>query len=246
MFRRKNSAGFSLIEVLIATVVLCTIIPLTSYFVSSMKTNKKTELYQEANYITQKYMEEYKAKDIEDIIAEEFDDTTSVPGLRVNVKVEEEIVESITAKRFEIERSSPYALTIRDLGAGTSQSISYSDTSGPLQMTADLFYGVEKFAIADQTFNFEAGKKVILFFKNFGTNPISVDVENKLAPDLTTGIQPTVTIYNPNSFTINNVGGRLMIINASPDNKRYTITVTAFDSNGEELLKVSQNRMIRY
>lgn len=246
MFGRRNSDGFSLIEILIATVILCTIIPLTSYFVNSMKTNKKTELHQKANYIAQKYMEEYKAKDIETISAGELVDTTSVPGLRVVVKVEEEIVESMEAKRFKIEKSSLGLLTIHDLGGGTSQDISYSDSSGPLKMTVSLDFGIEKFFIADKPFAFEDGKKVILFFENFGANPISVEVENKLDPDPVTSIQPIVTIYNPDSFDIDNVGGRLMIINASPDNKRITITVTVYDSEGEELLKVSQNRMIRY
>lgn len=66
MFYCKREDGFSLIEVLIATIVLCTIIPLTNYFINSMKTNNKTELQQTANYVAQKYMEEYKAKKLDE------------------------------------------------------------------------------------------------------------------------------------------------------------------------------------
>lgn len=69
MTYRKREDGFSLIEVLIATIILCTIIPLTSYFLNSMKTNNKTELQQTANYVAQKYMEEYKAKSLVDLAA---------------------------------------------------------------------------------------------------------------------------------------------------------------------------------
>ncbi len=60
----KREDGFSLVEVLLATLILCAVIPLTNYFINSMKTNNKTELQQTANYVAQKYMEEYKAKSL--------------------------------------------------------------------------------------------------------------------------------------------------------------------------------------
>jgi prepilin-type N-terminal cleavage/methylation domain-containing protein len=241
MFRRKNSAGFSLIEVLIATVVLCTIIPLTSYFVSSMKTNKKTELYQKANYVAQKYMEEYKAKDVKDIVVGDITDE-SVEGLKVFINVKEEIVEGGEAKRLEIEKISAFLLKLRDLSAGGEQEISFND---PLEMTVKLDYGVRKIFITDRSFAL-SGEKVILSFKNFGGSSIAVDVANELEADPSSGLQPMVTIYNPNAFSINNLGGRFMIINSSPDNRRVTITVTVKNVKGEELVKIAQNRMIPY
>ena len=110
MYARKRIEGFSLIEVLIATVLLCTIIPLTSYFVSSIKTNNKTELQQTANHVAQKYMEDYKAKALADIAAvvpagaEEYTYTKvdSETGLNVHIKVKLESVENSSVGEIKI------------------------------------------------------------------------------------------------------------------------------------------------
>lgn len=63
----KDKTGFSLIELVVALVILSIIIPLSAFFINSMKTNDLTEEQQSANHVAQKYMEEYKAKRLEEL-----------------------------------------------------------------------------------------------------------------------------------------------------------------------------------
>ena len=83
---QNKEKGFTLIEVLIAAVILCAIFPLTNYFLNSMRTNNTTEVQQTANYLCQKYMEDYKAKSKEELNpgTYNFDEE----GLHITVQIE--------------------------------------------------------------------------------------------------------------------------------------------------------------
>lgn len=161
MLFSKREGGFSLIEVLIATVVLCTIIPLTSYFINSMKTNKKTELQQTANYVAQKYMEEYKAKSLSDYSTmgddstDTFTDTET--GLYVSIRVlldeaHDPSVGSMNVTGYfgssidiKLGSSSPYSgatagdtLVLRVLDTGTAEEMQLEKTDGTILKTTEL------------------------------------------------------------------------------------------------------------
>jgi type II secretory pathway pseudopilin PulG len=67
----KKEAGFVLVELIIVTVILGAVFPLSIYFINSMKAARETKIQQTANYLAQKYMEEYKAKDLVGIVPTE-------------------------------------------------------------------------------------------------------------------------------------------------------------------------------
>ena len=81
---QNKEKGFTLIEVLIAAVILCAIFPLTNYFLNSMRTNNTTEVQQTA-IILSEYMEDYKAKSKEELNpgTYNFDE-----GLHITVQIE--------------------------------------------------------------------------------------------------------------------------------------------------------------
>ena len=65
-YLRKN-VGFVLVELIVVTVILGAIFPLSIYFIDAMKAARETKIQQTANYLAQKYMEEYKQMDLEEL-----------------------------------------------------------------------------------------------------------------------------------------------------------------------------------
>ena len=64
---RKGKAGFILIELIIATAILAAVIPLSKFFINSVKASNEAKIQQTANHIAQQYIEEYKAKDLNEL-----------------------------------------------------------------------------------------------------------------------------------------------------------------------------------
>ncbi|NLO76363.1 MAG: type II secretion system protein [Clostridia bacterium] len=65
----KEKAGFILVELIIATAILAAVIPLSKFFMDTIRASNETKIQQTANHIAQQYLEEYKAKDMNEITA---------------------------------------------------------------------------------------------------------------------------------------------------------------------------------
>ncbi|MDD4666143.1 MAG: type II secretion system protein, partial [Clostridia bacterium] len=80
----KKEAGFVLVELIIVTVILGAVFPLSIYFINSMKAARETKIQQTANYLAQKYMEEYKAKDLAVIVPTEEEEPVELIQTTIN------------------------------------------------------------------------------------------------------------------------------------------------------------------
>jgi type II secretory pathway pseudopilin PulG len=65
----KGKAGFILVELIIATAILAAVIPLSKFFIDTIKATREAKIQQTANHLAQKYMEEYKGKSLPELYA---------------------------------------------------------------------------------------------------------------------------------------------------------------------------------
>lgn len=256
MFYCKREDGFSLIEVLIATIVLCTIIPLTNYFINSMKTNNKTELQQTANYVAQKYMEEYKAKKLNEYTPmNDVKITDWETGFSVTINV---LLDTII---------EPYAAKMIVMGhIGSSVDIDLGGTSITGAVDGDTLV----LRVIDTGTPPNLEEKVRLE-KLDGTEieTINLQTPTPICADrlisLTVKDDPEITINAINElpssrwvvFVMNKVGscpnfvlnneGKISTTNTAVTTERgarITVTVKKDDSDSEILAKVTQARKI--
>ncbi len=247
MYTGKRTEGFSLIEMLIATVILCTIIPLTSYFVNSIKTNNKTEVQQTANHLVQKYMETYKAKDLATFTAEDYKTVDPETGLNVYVKVELESVKDLSVGEIRIEDVLGANTEIKMGNKSTDPQFSVNDNE-ILSLRIKKNGSVEELQLKKKSggswksINLEnvtpesADRIIKLELKN--DPKITINAENKLSQWVIFNIEND----SPN-FVLNREGKISSVNSVASSERGATVTVTVKDKNdSEELAKAAQNR----
>ena len=83
----KGKTGFILVELIIATAILAAVIPLSKFFIDTMKATRETKIRQTATHLAQTYMEEYKSLGLE-VIKNIEDEKEEVDGREYYVSVE--------------------------------------------------------------------------------------------------------------------------------------------------------------
>ncbi|MEJ8554509.1 type IV pilus modification PilV family protein [Tepidibacter sp. Z1-5] len=89
----KSNKGLTLVELIVSLAILGIIlVPLSSFFVNTIKVNKSSENQMIANQLAQKYMERVKFSDLDNSDSENI------------VLPDEEIIEDDNYKSFEIKK----------------------------------------------------------------------------------------------------------------------------------------------
>jgi type II secretory pathway pseudopilin PulG len=269
MYVRKREEGFSLIEVLIATVLLCTIIPLTSYFVSSIKTNNKTELQQTANHVVQKYMEDFKAKTLADITAmvptgaEEYTykKVDSETGLNAHVKVKLESAEDSTVGEIKITALLGTRIKIKMGNESSDSSFNVTDNDilnlriikdgsvEKLQMESDS--GVVLGSITLKGVTPRSAERIIklTLIADSDAPPkkgpvITIKAKNELPPSWWVIFNIKGADDCPN-FILKREGNIVNVDNVASPERGATVTIMIKDKNDSEVLAMAaQNRKI--
>ncbi|MGI6533071.1 MAG: type IV pilus modification PilV family protein [Peptococcia bacterium] len=252
---QNKEKGFTLIEVLIAAVILCAIFPLTNYFLNSMRTNNTTEVQQTANYLCQKYMEDYKAKSKEELNpgTYNFDEE----GLHITVQIErdtpEDEVDSITFNQRFCECQE--ILTLVHEGhesdtftVGDEVLMKIHDRAGKVMVS---FLKGNSTLKEIQLSN--DGNRLIIYTRN--DPQLTINVKNSLPVD-GSGAQPKFYVYdlsepNKNRFKIKKATdpGEVEISKDPPYLSQIagaTIKVLVSDDKGNVLAKAGQTRKIGF
>ena len=80
-----KKTGFILVELIIATAILAAVIPLSKFFIDTIRFAREAKIQQTANHLAQLYMEEYKVIALEDIQNKE--ETKSVDNRDYEIKI---------------------------------------------------------------------------------------------------------------------------------------------------------------
>lgn len=80
-----KKTGFILVELIIATAILAAVIPLSKFFIDTIRFAREAKIQQTANHLAQLYMEEYKVIDLGDI--ENKEETKSVDNRDYEIKI---------------------------------------------------------------------------------------------------------------------------------------------------------------
>lgn len=94
--RLKNKNGITLVELLITLAVLgIVIIPLSRLMINSVKINTDSRIFMEANYIAQTFMENWKAKNLTDLMnTEQLQSLNQGNAITLNENYSDYIVET--------------------------------------------------------------------------------------------------------------------------------------------------------
>ncbi len=83
-----KKTGFVLIELIIATAILAAVIPLSKFFIDTIKFAREAKIQQTANHLAQLYMEEYKVIDLKEI--DEREETKTVDKRKYVISIEKD------------------------------------------------------------------------------------------------------------------------------------------------------------
>ena len=228
----KNRNGYSLLELIIAMGLLALLAgPFVSIFVDSLKINKMSDNVIKANYIAQKYMEEYKSKDnlgstVQTFVEDGFD-----------IKVEYEFKES-------------------DLKTATSTTVETFDNSVLYEIDEVLtyYYNANEITLKNNIKEFEVknavDRKYVLRLDDSGVSKIREILEYSTSSSNVESILGEFTItdnrfvisFNSQGFDSENLPAPFEI--TIENNSKYDIYVYSYDNDFNLIMLKFKNNSI--
>ncbi|MGI6587633.1 MAG: type IV pilus modification PilV family protein [Peptococcia bacterium] len=257
----KKNAGFVLVELIIVTVILGAVFPLSVYFIDAMKAARETKIQQTANHLAQKYMEDYKQKDLEAIAPLE-NEEPSVPSeeiingrsFYVSVATEQFLVPVENENwigNVEIANSSTSGITIQmgNSSSGVTPGEAYTLRISELIMELLNATG-DQLCSAAITLPVDGEPELNLFITN---NPrLTLNVENTLDKKLIINKAEKKNAdgseANPD-FALSTKQGKVEIRDdesVEGYKRGVNIIVTVKDQDDEVLAEVAQTRLIEW
>jgi len=250
----KSNTGFVLVELIIVTVILGAVFPLSIFFIDSMKAAQETKIQQSANYLAQKFMEEYKAKDLATITATTEPIKTVINGKNLYTSVAvEHFLEPVEATNYigkvEITSSAVGLKTIRI--NDTSFDDSWEEYI--LRLTENRLYLSAKtpeneYNLGSVAINLPVEDPELNIFVS--NDPYMIlNVKNELADKkLIINKIETVVEGNPN-FSLPILEGKVAIRDSElieGYERGYNLIITVKNEDNVELAKLAQTRMINW
>lgn len=245
----KDRAGFSLIELVVALVILSIIIPLSAFFINSMKTNDLTEEQQTANHVAQKYMEGFKAKSLKELQdaagSSDFVDSDTKYHVKVTVDIApvpelETIIGEVEITKEGGKPKITFGGTSYIANNGENVILVIEGEKLKLKKGTDtkISMSLTPASLAPNTLVFS------LVVKN--DPKLKLKIKNKLSAKT---MVLNTTKENPGSnFEMETDEGKILILNTKQAEKYErgaNITVIVKDKNNDkELLKIMQSRKI--
>jgi type II secretory pathway pseudopilin PulG len=269
----KKEAGFVLVELIIVTVILGAVFPLSIYFINSMKAARETKIQQTANYLAQKYMEEYKAKDLAVIVPTEEEPVeliqTTINGRLFCVSAAiKPFLDPVDAANcignMEIISNEGSAITIK---MDNSNIPAVQGETYTLRLTGDPRTRFELFKDEAESEPYvfsvtlpagepglEPDPELNLYIKNIKNDPgFTLEVKNELEDRklIINRIEEKTANESPANpkFTLDVVQGKVKICNREPIEAYQQgahIIITVKDKNDKVLAEVVQTRFIEW
>ena len=257
----KGKAGFILVELIIATALLAAVIPLSRLFINTVKASNEAKIQQTANHIAQRYIEEYKAKDLNELFGVTPDDYQIEHTENTNGKIWKVLVDldwnpvqtsgllgtvmiSQEGSNINVDLASSLGERSFSVVAGTSHSLK-------LDNTKRLIWDSDSFSI-EVPVTTDEPKQLNLLVNN---NPdLDLTLRNCLSSIAQLIINKTenpeatkfnLEIYEPEEEESINVIIR-DTQQIEPSELGVNITVRVQDDNGIEFTKIAETRKLEW